>query len=47
MIDKNNAQIQITGKHSQKSSCVTRLGEIIKDQKSNIKYAKPDKRTIT
>ena len=29
MIDKNNAQIQITGKHPQKGSCVTQLGEII------------------
>jgi hypothetical protein len=42
MINKNNAQIQITRKHSQKGSCVTQLGEIIKDQKSNIKYAKPN-----
>jgi hypothetical protein len=36
MIEENNAQIQITGKHSQKGSCVIQLGEIIKDQKSNI-----------
>lgn len=43
-MNKNNEQIQITWKYSQKSSCTTLLGEINPNGQKSIRYTKPDKK---
>ena len=45
MIEENNVQIQIKWKYSQKGSCITWLGEIIKNRNLILNTRNLTKRT--